>query len=612
MDTTESRRPTPQGVNHPTFKAAPFEHGLSIARLYQYHAQHSPSHPVFTYADPTTGEVHDITYASMWKSISAVSDIVLERYTSSACKLQGDDARPIIGIMALSGGCATSFAQEPTLNSFLCRSDALSYIHLEVAIMALGYIAFPLSPRNSAVVTAHLLEKMAVCQLYVSVDDGMQKLARAAAEILAEKGLKVDIVSMITPEDMSKPANGTGEAAMKDIGDSDVSAVLHSSGTTAFPKPIPITRRGLVNLANIPCFGEVDLAGKRIAGHTNPMFHAMGLATLILTSGAAFALYPPTLSPTVPTPANFLDAWTACKCNIVFCVPVFIEAWARDPANLPTLKALDCIIFSGASVNKAIGDMLATAGVTLHPFWGRQVSVFQNSCTEVGPATMFIPRDAPPVDEWEYFKFSHHITFYLAPEERLPGIFEPIMLPTKSCFPHVTNSELNGTPVFAVGDLLERHPTDPGRWKVFGRKDDQIMLSTAENVNPVPIEGMIAQDPHVASAIMFGRHRIQTGVLVEPAPSATIAPGDAQKMKEFKDSIWPTIEKANARAPAYAHIKREMIIVASPDKPLVYTPKGTPRRATCLALYADEIERLYAKREETDVHPEQREFFDRM
>lgn len=30
-------------------------------------------------------------------------------------------------------------------------------------------------------------------------------------------------------------------------------------------------------------------------------------------------------------------------------------------------------VFSGASVNKHIGDMLATEGVVMHPFWGRHV-----------------------------------------------------------------------------------------------------------------------------------------------------------------------------------------------------------------------------------------------
>lgn len=41
---------------------------------------------------------------------------------------------------------------------------------------------------------------------------------------------------------------------------------------------------------------------------------------------------------------------------------------------------------------------------------------------------MFIPRDPPAVDEWEYFKFTHHITFHLAPQKGLENIYEPIMI----------------------------------------------------------------------------------------------------------------------------------------------------------------------------------------
>ncbi|KAI0325861.1 acetyl-CoA synthetase-like protein [Cubamyces sp. BRFM 1775] len=568
--TVDTRRPTPQGVDHPTFKAAPFDHGLSVPRLYEYHAEHSPNHPAFAYADPATNEVHDVTFADTWKRICTISDIVFERYESSPTKAE-DGTPPIIGVLALA--------------------DALSYIQLKVAIMGLGYIVLPLSPRNSPTVIAHLLEKTGARQLYVSADDAMQNLSRASMEILAQKGIKVDVVPMITTEDWSKPTKGTGRAAMKDIADTDVTIIMHSSGTTAFPKCIPVTRRGLVNLSNIPCFGEVDLAGKRIAAHTNPICHAMGLASLMwpLTSGATFSFYAPVLPQPVPSPANFLAAWTACKCDIVFCIPIFIEAWARDPANLPLLKSLDCIVFSGAPMSKPIGDMLAKSGVTLHPFWGS---------TEVGPATMFIPRDPPPVDEWEYFKFSHHITFHLEPREGLENIYEPIMIPTERCFPAVTNSEIDGKPVFAVGDLLERHPTDPERFRVFGRKDDQIVLSSALNVNPIPIEGMLVQDPNIASAIVFGQQRIQLGVLIEPPPHITIPTGDAQKLEEFKDLIWPTIEKVNEISTLYSRIERNLILVTSPEKPLEHTPKGTPRRGVCMKLYADEIDQLYAKHEE--------------
>lgn len=40
-------------------------------------------------------------------------------------------------------------------------------------------------------------------------------------------------------------------------------------------------------------------------------------------------------------------------------------------------------------------------------------------------------------------------------------------------------------------------------------------------------------------------------------------------------------------------------MVTSPDKPLEYTAKGTPRRQVCIAAYAAEIDALYKRVEES-------------
>ena len=50
--------------------------------------------------------------------------------------------------------------------------------------------------------------------------------------------------------------------------------------------------------------------------------------------------------------------------------------------------------------------------------------------------------------------------------------------------PAVTNTTIAGRPAFATQDLFVRHPTDPGRWRVLGRADEQIMLSSGEKVGP--------------------------------------------------------------------------------------------------------------------------------
>lgn len=56
----------------------------------------------------------------------------------------------------------------------------------------------------------------------------------------------------------------------------------------------------------------------------------------------------------------------------------------------------------------------------------------------------------------------------------------------------------------------------------------------------------------------------------------------------------PVVERANEMAPAWAHIQKEMILVADPAKPLPRVAKGTIMRAKALEMYEDAIEKLYA------------------
>ena len=95
-------RPTPQGVHSRTFRAAPFDHGLSVAGLYAHHAKHSPDHAVFTYTDHDTGARHDVRYAEAWATIRKVARVVEENYSKTQHAKDGT-GRPIISILALSG-----------------------------------------------------------------------------------------------------------------------------------------------------------------------------------------------------------------------------------------------------------------------------------------------------------------------------------------------------------------------------------------------------------------------------------------------------------------------------------------------------------------------------
>ena len=99
------------------------------------------------------------------------------------------------------------------------------------------------------------------------------------------------------------------------------------------------------------------------------------------------------------------------------------------------------------------------------------------------------------------------------------------------------------------------HPRDTRLVRVYGRADDQIVLSTGEKVgipdpprlphpaaltklqtNPIPMEAILIHDPAIHAALMFGRGRFQNGVIIQPREP--FDPADEAKLVAFRDLIW--------------------------------------------------------------------------
>jgi long-subunit acyl-CoA synthetase (AMP-forming) len=123
---------------------------------------------------------------------------------------------------------------------------------------------------------------------------------------------------------------------------------------------------------------------------------------------------------------------------------------------------------------------------------------------------------------------------------------------------------------FGTGDLFEKHPTKPDLWRLVGRRDDMLVLSTGEKVQPRPMEDMICGHPAVRSAIVFGHGRFQTGAVIELREY----PSSGAERSDLMDSVWGYVEKANEQAPAHARLVRELVFFAGPEKPFVRVGKG--------------------------------------
>jgi hypothetical protein len=96
--------PTLQGSKSATFTRPPFNDSLTLPEFYAFHASNSPRHPVFTYADDSTGTgTRELCYPEVYAAIQR-SHAIVSRHHSG---LSGDRTKaPIIGILAnLGAGC---------------------------------------------------------------------------------------------------------------------------------------------------------------------------------------------------------------------------------------------------------------------------------------------------------------------------------------------------------------------------------------------------------------------------------------------------------------------------------------------------------------------------
>ncbi|KAI0659473.1 acetyl-CoA synthetase-like protein [Cubamyces menziesii] len=565
---------TLQGVNSSTWTAPPFYGPLTLPELYAFHAEKSPEHPVVVY-DDEQGAIREIRYKEMFRANRRAAHYVSRHVTLPDPTA---DENSVLGVLAIA--------------------DPITLLTLYNGIMYLGHTIFPISVRNSAVAVAHLARRTSLHHLFVSQDAGMQRLAQEAKDILAKEDYVVDLVPLPSFGDLYNDSEEGLDIPMGSVKETQRCLILHSSGSTAFPKPIPVTQQHLTRWGFLSYFGDFDLCGTRVSMHCLPMFHLMGIITLSwsVCTGVVVGMFRPSAPPVTSTPETVLRAMMATKCEMNVCVPMLLEAWSRSPEAVEQLKSLKCILYAGASLSKDVGEALLDQGVKIMTGFG---------ATEFGAIVrMMVDTTQVPRSDWEYFSFSKPAEFVRIYQAGLPRVFEPVFVECPTWTLNVYNTEMNGRPAYASSDLLEEHPTNPNIYKVYGRADDQIVLSTGEKTNPVPMEAILLQDPNIHAAIIFGRGRLQNGVIVQP--KEPFDPSDEAKLEEFRNKIWPTVERVNNFAPSHSRIFKEMITVTKPDKPFQYTAKGTPRRHVSLADYAQEIDELYKKVEESsqvDVQP---------
>ncbi|KAH7886572.1 acetyl-CoA synthetase-like protein [Phlebopus sp. FC_14] len=546
-----------------SFAVPKLDGSLTLPESYNWHYDNNPDHPVFTYVDQF-GHLTTLTYADVVPASHRAG-----RHVMNTCNISVNADRPVVAIVAAT-------------------TSTIVYATVLIGMLLAAVPVFPISPRNSPAAVAHLLREARVSSILVSDDQPSRDLTIKALELLTGKIPKIHAMPCFRQLYIGNRTFERLPAQIRDF--NDLTMIVHSSGSTSFPKLIRWNHKTLLHLGLMPHFGQHDLCERVLACHALVMFHGLGVALIawLPSTGLVMAVCDPELPLPQLTPDSIFSEITASpvKPDYVLAVPSFLQAWSEDDKKVSYFSGMKGgLIYGGGPLAKSAGDHLVEHGVPVYTAYG---------ASEVGAVSTFLP-ECQGMD-WEHFSINKNCAAEFAPDGT--GTFEFVVVgkPTQELL--FTNCTYGGLPAYMTNDVLAPHPSKPGFWRVVGRADDQIMLLTGEKTNPGPLEAILNEHPHVAASVMFGRGRMQNGVLVLLNEQHLSNVVDNSRTNEYRDSLWPNIEKMNSFAPTHSKIFKEMIIFARADKPFAFTAKRTLKRHQILADYESEINDLYRVVEE--------------
>ncbi|KAJ5769178.1 hypothetical protein N7520_003737 [Penicillium odoratum] len=532
----------------------PIEQFMTIDGLLKDHAAQSDqaNHPLVCYPVRKADDFEEHTAADMDKYTDLAARYYIEKGLPPADP--NLEKAPIVALLA-----GSSF--EVILTFF--------------ALNRLGYTVLFLSTRLTAPAYARLLSMVDCSQLVIA-----NQYQQTVTDICSERPGCTRFPILKRDDWFNRPSNAQKfqRSNVDPARESKKMAwILHSSGSTGFPKPIFLT--------NYQCLANFRKSFGLRLFTISPLFHSHALMEL----GRAFytrqSAYLGNHSLAI-TYQNLVDALKVAKPQQISAVPYVIKLLAEKQEGIEALASPQLVLYGGSSCPDDLGDRLVAQGVNLVANYG---------ATETGQIMTSFRSDGDT--EWQYMRLHRPVADYTLMDEISPGIFECVALdglpskgPSNSKAPF---SEKNPENSFRTADLFTRHP-DPEKsnyYKYMSRLDDRITLVNGEKVLPIPIEGRIREEELVGECVVFGFQRTVPGALIFRAPGKAPHLGN----DEFLETIWPAVEAANARAETFSRIPKELVIIKGADVAYARTDKGTCIRAQVYQQFEDDIQRAYSR-----------------
>lgn len=433
------------------------------------------------------------------------------------------------------------------------------------------------SPRNPPAVNASLLEQTQCTKLVYSPEVApiAQKLQELVGSLHCLQFPALD--ELLTAQSTPVPYTVDFDQVRR-----EPILILHSSGSTGIPKPVTMTHGSFAVVDNDRNFPSIP--GRRNHDLTTwdfppgsclyvpfPPFHLAGFFNNVMVpvyTKTVPIFGPPTRPPSGGLVAQILRIQDVRGC---FLPPTIAAQLYNEPDGPELLKKLDVLCYAGGPLPEDIGNELVKH-VLLCQFYGS---------TEVGQVRQLIP----PKEHWQYMEFHPQGNQKLEPAE--DDAFEMVIYANEETEVFsALNHNFPGVREYRTKDLFRPHPTQPGLWKFHARRDDIIVLSSGEKINPIPMELGVEAVSGVAGALVAGQGQPRVALLVELRPDHGLGPDPVE-------SLWPRVAELNANTPGPGRVSKSMILLADAKKPFVRAAKGTIVRKLTLAAYETELKALF-------------------
>ncbi|KAG9308660.1 putative aminoadipate reductase [Chiua virens] len=518
--TSVSFRQSHHDVSYP-----PLDGSLFLQEMIEFNATHNPSRTFYTFYDERINGLRHVSHLEFYRACQRIAHVV-----------RPNGQGPTNAVIAIISNC-----------------DTILYQALTMGVIFAGHTPFPMSPRNSAAAVVNMMRKTG-CRRIIATSHSLGTLLDGIRIELASGVEELNQIEIDEPptlafaypelgkETTSSPFAPYPKLDERPANDA-IMYYLHSSGSTRFPKPIPITYLTAVHWCITPSVLEhVDFPTDiRIGAASLPPFHTLGMYVQLY--------YPIVSLKTVTIGPN--------RPQLVV-VPAFLEEWVNAPQVVQVLSKLEYVTFAGGPLAKKTGDALVAAGVKLASVYGT---------TEFSAITYTFRSCRRSWTLWEWVRFG--------PNQRIrwvaqgDGTYECQVL---TCPTHQVSVE-NLPDVKGYASCGCVRQTSHHRGTCTKSLVDWTTSSSIRRVRRRCLRRWRQSSGRVRmcrACACLDEGRNQTGGARGTCEqSMLIDVTDDERVAEFRNKIWRDVEEANKVAPAFSRVFKEMILVTNKEKPML-------------------------------------------